>query len=474
MKRLSPWHDGPARPERPRLDRDIDADVVVVGAGIVGVTAAYLLRRAGVDVVLLEGRRVGSGTTGNTTAKLSSLHGLTYASLADGAGEEVAAAYARANEDGIACIASLIESNGIECAFRRRDNFTYTTDADTVGKIEEEVSAARAAGLDAELVTDTELPFDVRAAIRVPDQADFSPVAYLDGLAEALDADGRRTYEQSRVVAVDRDGVRTAAEHHVRCERVIVATHMPFLDLGGLFARAEPKRSYALTARLNGPVLQQMYLSADSPTRSLRSVPREGGELLLVGGESHRVGSSDPRNHFDALAEWGSENFPVSTYEHRWAAHDFISEDGLPYVGAATLASDRVLTVTGLRKWGLAMGTSCAAMLVDSILGNEHAWPDAFDSRRLPSPSSLPKLVRHNAESGVHFVADRVRPETRKAPRCTHLGCLTRWNPAEETWDCPCHGSRFAATGEVIEGPATKPLAIDESRHASPPAPVRE
>jgi hypothetical protein len=188
-------------------------------------------------------------------------------------------------------------------------------------------------------------------------------------------------------------------------------------------------------------------------------VPRGDGELLLVGGESHRAGSGDPGDHFEALADWGSEQFPVNAYEHRWAAHDFISEDGLPYVGAATLFSDRALTVTGLKKWGLAMGTSCATMLVDSILGAEDAWPDAFDSRRLPSPSSLAMLARHNAESGVHFVADRLRPATRKAPRCTHLGCLTRWNAEEETWDCPCHGSRFSATGEVLEGPATKPLA---------------
>jgi glycine/D-amino acid oxidase-like deaminating enzyme len=468
MKSISPWHDGPARDRRPPLARSLDAEVVVVGAGIVGLTAACLLRRAGVDVVLLEGRHVASGTTGNTTAKLSSLHGLTYASLASNAGEEAAAAYARANEDGIACVASLIEGNGIECSFRRRDNFTYTVESGRVGEVEDEVTAARAAGLDADLVTETELPFAVAAAARVSHQADFNPVDYLHGLADAVDHGGQRIYEGTRAVGVDRDAVRTADGHRVSCERVILATHMPFVDSGGLFARAEPKRSYALTARLDGDVPQGMYLSADSPTRSLRSVPREGGELLLVGGESHRAGSGDPREHFDALKEWGKREFAVSSYEHRWAAHDFISEDNLPYVGAATPVSDRALTVTGLRKWGLAMGTSCAAMLVDAILGAEDAWPKAFDSRRLPGLRALPKLVRHNAESGVYFVADRLRPDTRGAPRCTHLGCLTRWNAAEETWDCPCHGSRFAATGEVLEGPATKPLA-----QAAAPARVR-
>ncbi|HEX2128115.1 MAG TPA: FAD-dependent oxidoreductase [Solirubrobacterales bacterium] len=514
MKTISPWHDGPERTDRPALAGDIQAEVVVIGAGIVGLTAAYLLRRAHVDVILLEARHIASGTTGNTTAKLSSLHGLTYASLASSHGAEVAATYARANEGGIDRVASLIEGNGIECAFRRRDNFTYTLDEGQVGDIEEEAEAARAAGLDADVVTDTELPFPIAAAVRVPGQADFNPVRYLQGLADAVDDDGPRIYESTRAVDVERDAVITAAGHRVACERVIVATHLPFIDSGGLFARPEPKRSYAVTARLDGPVPQHMYLSAGSPTRSLRSVPREGGELLLVGGESHRVGSGDPREHFDALREWGSEHFPVVDYEHRWAAHDFISEDGLPYVGAASAMSDRALTVTGLKMWGLAMGTSCAAMLVDGILGADDPWPAAFDSRRRPKASSLGKLVKHNAESGAHFFADRLRRAGRDglepgegrvvgsglgqsavyvdddgevhelSARCTHLGCIVQWNAAERTWDCPCHGSRYEATGEVLEGPATRPLSRRtdpgrgsarpaETPRAAPPSPPR-
>jgi glycine/D-amino acid oxidase-like deaminating enzyme len=472
VKTISPWHDPPAPAARPALDRDHAAEVVVVGAGIVGMTAAYLLHRAGVDVAVLENRTVGAGTTGNTTAKLSSLHGLTYASLASKSGREVAAAYARTNEDGLERVAAAVEENGIECAFRRRDNFTYTVEPGRVAELEAEADAARDAGLAAELVTETELPFEVAAAVRVGDQADFDPVAYLRGLAGAVEAQGQRIFEDTRVVGVERDAVRSAAGHRVACERVILATHMPFLDSGGLFARAEPKRSYATTARIDGPIPQQMYLSADSPTRSLRSVPRPDGELLLVGGESHRAGSGDPREHFEALTEWGSRHFAAKTYEHRWAAHDFIGEDNLPYVGAATPFSDRTLTVTGLRKWGLAMGTGCAEMLVGAVLGEDDPWPEAFDSRRLPSIRALPELARHNAESGVHFFGDRVRRSAETGPRCTHLGCLTRWNQAERTWDCPCHGSRFAEDGAVLEGPATKPLAIDASWQ-SPEGPPR-
>ena len=307
------------------------------------------------------------------------------------------------------------------------------------------------------------------AAVRVPEQADFDPVAYLHGLAGAIEAGSQRLYEESRAVAVDGDGVRTAAGHTVRCERVILATHMPFLDLGGLFARAEPMRSYGLTARLNGPVPQQMYLSADSPTRSLRSVPRGDGELLLVGGESHRAGSGDPGEHFDALADWGSEQFPVSAYEHRRAAHDFISEDGLPYVGPATLFSDRALTVTGLKNgaWQWARAARRCSSVRSSARrtpGPTHSTPVACRARhRSPSsPATTPKAACTSSRTAS------ARPLATR--RAHHLGCLTRWNEEEETWDCPCHGSRFSPTGEVLEGPATEPLRISAGPSSREPA----
>jgi glycine/D-amino acid oxidase-like deaminating enzyme/nitrite reductase/ring-hydroxylating ferredoxin subunit len=338
------------------------------------------------------------------------------------------------------------------------------------------------------MTSDTELPFEVPAAVRLGDQADFDPVAYLDALVDVVENAGGRIHENTRVCHAVGGVVKTAEGHTIRCQRTIIATHMPFVDRSGLFARAEPKRSYSVTARVDGPVLQGMYLSAGSPTRSLRSVPRPDGELLLVGGESHRAGTDDPREHFDTLQQWGREHFPVASYEHAWAAHDFVGEDNLPYVGAATPFSDRELTVTGLKKWGLAMGAGCAAWLAESILTGEQAWPDAFDSRRVPRPHALASLARHNAESGVFFFGDRLRRSARAdlAPgegsvvrdglsqkavfrdddgklrqvsaRCTHLGCLVRFNAAERTWDCPCHGSRFDVDGSVIEGPATKPL----------------
>ncbi|MGH2953415.1 MAG: Rieske 2Fe-2S domain-containing protein [Solirubrobacterales bacterium] len=208
----------------------------------------------------------------------------------------------------------------------------------------------------------------------------------------------------------------------------------------------------------------------------------------MVGGQSHRVGSGDPPESFRALERYARERFAVESLEHRWAAHDFVPEDQLPYIGAASLHSDRALTVTGLRKWGLAMGSEAAEMLTEAIVDGGQPWPDAFDARRLPRPRSAKRLVEHNAVSGIHFVGDRLRRASRTgidpgegrvvgaglgqravyrdengalhelSARCTHLGCIVRWNAAERTWDCPCHGSRFDPLGEVVEGPATHPL----------------
>lgn len=485
----SPWLDGPAPPARHPLARNLETDVVVVGAGIVGTTAALLLARAGARVVLLEGRRIAGGVSGNTTAKVTSLHGLTYASLTQERGAEVAAAYGRLNQRGIELITGLAGELAIECDLRRKPSFTYTEDPANRDEIEREAEAAAALGLPAEFTDGSDLPFAIAGAVRFRDQAEFDPVRYLRALADEFERLGGTIHEGTRAVGLSGRTLATASGHEIRADRVVVATHLPFLDRGAFFARAEPERSYAITVRIDGEVPQGMYLSAGSPARSLRAIPHGGEELWMVGGESHRVGSRDPRDAFAALESHARERFAVAAIVHRWAAHDFIGEDGLPYIGAVAPTSDRALTVTGLRKWGLAMGSAAVEMLCERIGGGRRPWPNAFDAQRLPRPSAASTLLKHNAASGLHFVADRLRRGSRDgiAPgegrvvgsglgqravyrdeegrlhelsaRCPHLGCIVAWNGAEGTWDCPCHGSRFEPLGEVIEGPAVRPLA---------------
>jgi glycine/D-amino acid oxidase-like deaminating enzyme/nitrite reductase/ring-hydroxylating ferredoxin subunit len=486
---VSLWLDGAEDEQRPPLEGERRVDVAVIGAGIVGLQTALELRRDGAEVAVLEGRRIGTGVTGNTTAKLSSLHGLRYDSMASTHGGDVARAYAAANEWGLARIAELADELGIDCELRRKPNFTYTEDPERRGELEAEVEAGVAAGLPMTLTAETDLPFEVAAAVRLDDQAEFHPVRYLRGLAAALDAGGQRVYEHTRAISVDGERVVTESGAALTADRVVVATQIPFLDRGLFFARAHVQRSYAISVALLGTGPQGMYLQTESPGRSLRSHPFEDGELLIVGGESHELGHGDAVDKFAALERYARERFDVAGFEHRWSAHDFMPEDGLPYIGRLQPFSDRVLTVTGLAKWGLAMGAAAARILADGIGGRSNEWAETFDPWRLPPVSAVPELLKHGADTGLHFFADRAHRggsvddlaagEGRVvgdglgqkavhrdddgvlhavSARCTHLGCIVRWNGAERTWDCPCHGSRFEASGAVANGPAVKPL----------------
>jgi glycine/D-amino acid oxidase-like deaminating enzyme/nitrite reductase/ring-hydroxylating ferredoxin subunit len=498
------WLDTLEKRDYPRLSEDVTVDVAVLGGGIVGVTAALLLKRQGASVALLEARRIGSGVTGYTTAKLSSLHGLTYADLASSLGEEAARAYAEANEAGLQRIADWVEELKIDCDFRRKPNLTYAEDPGKRDQIEAEVEAARAAGLSASLVESVEeLPYPVAAAVRVEDQAEFHPLRYLQALCAQIPGDGAEVYERSRVASVDQGSpcrVRSEDGAVVEAGQVIVATHQPILDRGLFFARVHPERSYVVLTRAKHPELSGMYLSAESPAHSLRSIPSSEGELLIVGGESHKTGHGEAAERYAALEGWAKDRFEVESVTHRWATQDNMPVDGMPFVGQLWPFSDRVRTATGLKKWGLAAGTAAAIMLADAISGRENPWAEQFDPMRLNPGASAKELLAENADAGWRFVSDRIskrasvdeiepgegkvvgagiaqRAVHRDADgnlhslsaRCTHLGCIVNWNRAEETWDCPCHGSRFDSDGEVIEGPAVRPLR----KHQLPVEPAR-
>ena len=441
------WLEGRSRAVRPRLDLDIAADAVVVGAGIVGLTTALLLEREGLDVVVLEMRHVAAGATGYTTAKLSSLHGLAYTQLAKNVGRQGARTYGEANEAGIARVFELAEELGIDCDLRRKPNHTYAEDTADVEKVREEAALARELGLPASYVEDTDLPFAVAGAVRFDDQAEFHPVKYVDGLAAALRGP---VHEDTRVTGVGSGRVNTAAGPRVRAEHVVVATHLSFLDRGLYFARCHPERSYVVAGRVKDPP-GGMYLSTESPAHSIRA----HGDWLLVGGESHKTGQADAAERYERLSAWARERFGLEP-ELRWATQDQMPLDGVPYVGRHDPLSPQLWVATGFKKWGLAMGTAAAELLAARIAGRDHRWSALFDPNRLRPRASAPDFVKENANVAYHFVADRVAK--RGNPRCTHLGCLLDWNAAEETWDCPCHGSRFATSGEVIEGPAVRPL----------------
>ena len=447
---------------------------------------AWQLREAGASVALLEARRVAGGTSGSNTAKLSSLQRLAYTQLARH-GEEVCAQFARANEDGIDWVASLVADLAIACSWERTANYTFAEEGGDLPKLERELEASRNAGLATEIVDQAPLPFATAGALRLDDQAQFDPVAFLTGLAGSLDTSEQVVFEDTRVAQVGRREVRTESGDAVKADHVVLATHLPILDRVGIFARAEPMASFAITVEFAERILDGMFIDV-AGLHSLRHAVVEGEPLAIVGGHGHRLGTGDSLRSLAALERYASERLGADVVRHRFDAHDFVTEDRLPFVGAVSPSSETVLTATGFNKWGLALGAQCGRMLAETITAGRASWPAAFDTKRLPRPRSWPTLAEHGAKTGWHLVGDRLRRSAveeihsgggaivgsglgqeavhrdddgrlhRLSARCTHLGCIVAWNQGARTWDCPCHGSRFAVDGTVLEGPATAGL----------------
>jgi glycine/D-amino acid oxidase-like deaminating enzyme/nitrite reductase/ring-hydroxylating ferredoxin subunit len=474
------WFKDATRPARAPLDRDLTVDVAVLGAGIVGLTTALLLERQGARVAVLEARRVGAGASGYNTAKLSSLHGLTYETLARRLGADAARTYGAANEAGIARVFELADELGIACDLSRKPNYTYAESPSDLDQVRGEADVARQLGLPASYVEGVDLPFPVAGAVRFEDQAEFHPVRYLDGIAAALSGP---LHEGTMATHVRGGRVRTAVGPTLTAGHVVVATHLPFLDRGLYFARCHPERSYVVAGRTS-EAPAGMYLSTEQPAHSIRA----HGEWLLVGGESHKTGQADAAERYARLEAWARERFGIEP-ELRWSTQDQMPVDGVPYVGRHDPLSPDVWVATGFRKWGLAMGTAAAELLAAQIAGRDHDWAELLNPQRLRPKAGAASFVKENANVALRFFGDRVvkrgsvdeiapgegrivgaglgqraayRDEDgtlhELSARCTHLGCIVHWNSAERTWDCPCHGSRFAATGEVIEGPAVRPL----------------
>jgi glycine/D-amino acid oxidase-like deaminating enzyme/nitrite reductase/ring-hydroxylating ferredoxin subunit len=468
--------------------------VVVVGAGITGVTAALLLQREGRDVTLLDADRVGSGTTGGTTGKLTSQHGLIYADLVERHGRDVAASYADANQQAIATIERLAADLAPDSGFTTASAIVFDRDGDDATRLEEELEAALGLGLPARIIEDTELPFPISSALEFSHQAYLHPVLYCRGLVAEFLRLGGRLHEGTRAAGLEdsESGVEIeAGEGSVKAEHAIIATLLPFVDRGGFFARTTPWRAYGVAARFSSPPPKDMYISSSAPIRSLRPWPEGGPNGAIIVGENHQTGdeSADP-GRWGALEAWANEHFDVEAFEYRWSAQDYDTADRIPYIGRSPL-TERAMVATGFAKWGLTNGTAAASIIVDLILGKTNDLAEAFSAHRIGDLAAVTELVKKNAAMAAGMVRERIDRLTLPgvaglepgeaeivkteqtavavyrdpsgalhavSPTCTHLGCGVKWNDAEKSWDCPCHGSRFDIDGSVLTGPATDPL----------------
>lgn len=487
----APWTRVPLGGPVPAVPGSVD--VLVVGAGITGLTTALLLARAGVDVGVVEARELAAGTTGRSTAKVSVLQGTRLRQIGRRHGGDVMRAYAKAHDGGRGFVAATCAELGV--GYQTRAAWTYATRPVGADRVREEAEALTACGLPAELTTDAGLPYEVELAVRLDGQGQIDPRTYATALAGAVVGAGGWIRQRTRVLGVT---VRTphlvtvssdGAYAEVRPRRLVLATCTPILDRGLFFARLRPERSYGIAVTVREAPPPGMYLSTDTPTRSLRV--GTGPMQLIVGGEGHGVAHGPPeRRHHAELERFARDHFDVAKTTHAWSAQDYASPDGLPYVGSLLPTDSTTLVATGFGKWGITGGTAAAQALARLVLGTGEP-PLRWGPWRGRTLASAAQVVRLNANVGASLAtgwagaalrspderpaegqgsvgrrgrdlvaASRVDGVVREvSPVCTHLGGIVRWNGAERSWDCPLHGSRFGPDGQVLDGPATCDLA---------------
>ncbi|WP_042223648.1 FAD-dependent oxidoreductase [Oceanobacillus manasiensis] len=485
------WRDTGKVPSFGELKENISTDVAVVGAGIAGVMTAYQLAKEGKEVALLEARELFSGTSGFTTAKLTAQHNLIYDELINRYGQESAKQFYQANMEGIASIKELSDQYGIDCELEEREAFVYTQKMQNRNKVIKEIEAYEKLGIEGEFIEDLPLNIEIEAAIMMRNQAQFHPVKFLSGLLDEFVKLGGQIYDQTRVMDITDDGGRIQCKTEnglkVTASKVIQATHLPILEPEGNFYSQQnnPESSYALAVKTEDEFPDGMYINADLPKRTLRGLDSKTGRVVLVGGESHSTGdgkSSAERYH--ELENFAKETFEVKEIINRWSAHDYISEDRLPFIGVLSQDQPNVLVVTGLSKWGLAISATGSKILTDTILQRENPYQSLFSPNRNIQESTSVEPEEKNPdqydgaseENNPENLSDNQGMITKRDGEdvgvykdengklhyvdltCTHLGCGVQWNDGDNTWDCPCHGSRFSGTGEVIEGPAVESL----------------
>lgn len=426
------WYNRVEKPSFSTLEGDIKTDVLVIGGGLAGLLCAHKLKAAGVDCTLVEGATVAGGTTANTTAKITLQHGLIYHKLVKRFGVERAGLYLAANREALVEYESL--ASMLDCEYEKKPSFVYSKNDRRI--LERELRALELIGCHAEYASDLPLPISTVGAVKIDNQAQLHPLKFAYEIAKPLNI-----YEHTAVRSIEGNTAVTE-RGKITAEKIIVATHFPFINKHGLyFIKMYQHRSYVISLRGAGSI-SGMYVDDDKCGLSFR----ESGDLLLLGGGSHRTGENG--GGWQELIDFAKEAYPRVEITDKWAAQDCITLDGMAYIGKYSPSTPNLYVATGFNKWGFTTSMVAANILTDLILDRENPYAALFT----PSRNMLcPELLGNIFKSSVGLL-------TPTTPRCTHLGCALKYNPAEHSWDCSCHGSRFDRDGEVLENPAAKSL----------------
>ena len=466
------WSKTSERTKRPLLDSDIHTDAAVIGGGMAGILTAYQLEKAGVHAVVLEADRIGGGQTKNTTAKITSQHGMFCHTFIEKKGEETAEKYVQANQSAVEEYKRIVREEKIDCDLRETDAYVYSMDGE---KLRQETEAAQKLGINASFESQIEIPVSCAGAVRFPDQAQFHPLKFIESLSKYL-----TVYEDTPVTDVDGNLIKTSCGS-VRAEKIVFATHFPFINFPGMyFARIHQERSYVIALE-NAGTLNGMYIGDGKDTLSFRQYDK----YILLGGQGHRTGENREGGCYERLEAAAERFYPESSVSACWSAQDCMTSDGIPFIGQYAADRPDWYVATGFQKWGMSSSMVSAMLLRDMICGDENPYAEVFYPSRFSS-EELPQILKDSGKAvkGLTKRFFHLLDETTSAlerghgaivdtPQgkagvykseddrifqvdvvCPHMGCELAWNPDELSWDCPCHGSRFDYEGNLLDGPA--------------------
>ena len=487
------WVQTTTRPNFLKLEKELNTDVCIIGAGITGIMTAYMLLDSGLKICLIDKGEICSGVTENTTAKITSQHNLIYRYLEDTFGEEFSKKYLKSNEEAINEIEGIVKKEQIDCEFKRTDNYIYTCTDEYVQRIKDEADTLKRLGLEVELIDKIDLPFEIKLAIKAPNQAKFHPLKYLYKIVEILEQNNVEIYTNSRVQDIEKNGetynIKTD-EHIINAKYVVMATHYPIKSFPGLyFLKMYQDRSYEIAIEPHYKIPEGMYISAETPVASFRSI---NDELLIIGGQGHKTGdnSKDLDLCYKSLETYAKEIYPSMKTKYKWNTQDCVSLDKVPYIGDFSNLMPHLYVATGYKKWGMTTSHIAAKIIRDRILGRDNEYNEIYKATRmapLKNHEEFGSMLKQTAYSlGINKLkmpeykfqdlnkdsGGVVEYKNKKLgvykdkngkvfvvkPYCKHLGCELSWNNLEKTWDCPCHGSRYDYTGKLITEPATEDL----------------